>query len=226
MPIWDDAYIIDLANRGEIELTTDVPCIFDRFSLDIVSGTSTYSLPEGLLSISRITWKGNKVWPFEQRSAIIGNLNIDPLTETITGTPYLYLQHNYGFDKIHFWPVPDESIGLDDSGIWGADISNRVIISCWRIADPTGTEFRLPDFIRRRLIKYYINTKSYGKEGPSQDTDASDYFKQKYQFSIEQLRLVKASLPKSIVNEMQPQVFGGRFIARPRLPINFGKVVE
>jgi len=56
MPIWTEEYLLELQSRGEIDLTTDVRCIFDRFSLEVTSGTSSYDLPGGILSIARITW--------------------------------------------------------------------------------------------------------------------------------------------------------------------------
>ena len=226
MPIWTDEYLLELQSRGEIDLTTDVPCIFDRFSLEVTSGTSSYDLPDGILSIIRITWKGKKVWPYDNRSSLAAGIHLNPLTETTVGTPYLYLQHNYGFDKIYFFPTPDESISADDSGIWGTDIANRVVVSCWKVADPTSNLLRLPDFVRRRLIKYYVNMKAYAKEGPSQDTEAASYFQQKYELSKAHLRSVVNRIPRSVVQQFQPQNFNRPTIGRPRLPSNFGRIVE
>ena len=153
MSAWADDYLLDLQRRGEIELSTDIPLIFHRFSLAVEDGVAAYTLPSGIVSISRITWKGKKVYPYDERTAVSQGIFKDPFTETSTGTPIFYLQHNQGFDQLSFWPTPDETITADDSGIWGADIENRIIISCYKVADPTGTTYRIPEFLRRRILK-------------------------------------------------------------------------
>lgn len=226
MPIWNDDYLLDLQRRGEIDLSTDVPCIFNRFSLTIANGVATYSLPAGILSIIRITWKGRKIWPYDQRNAISAGIHIDPLTETSAGTPIIYVQHHYGFDKINFWPVPDETIGADDSKVWGASIDDVVVVSCWQVADPTGSTYRIPEFLRRRLIKNYVNMKAYGKEGPSQDTQAVEYFKQKYNFCKDHFRRSVEQVPKAVQLQMQSSMSSTVRLPRPRLPIEFGEIVE
>ena len=226
MPTWSDDYLQTLQRRAEVELTTDIKCLFHRFSLEIVSGIATYTLPPGIKSIVRVTWKGRKIYPYDQVSAQSHKLYIDPLTETTTGTPYLYLQHQYGWDKLHFWPVPNESVAANDSGIWGSDIENRVIVSCWRVADPLGNTHRLPEFIRRRLTKTYVNWKAYMKEGASQDTEAAGYFREKYLAAKSHLKETMGKIPRAIVDEMQPIRGGYPKVARPRLPVQFGRIVE
>lgn len=226
MPIWTDEYLQLLQQRAEIELTTDVKCIFHRFSLAVTSGVSTYDLPEGIVSVQRVTWNGTRVNPYDQITAQRFDLHIDPLTETTSGKPYLYLQHNYGWDKIHFWPVPDENITADDSGIWGADIENRVVISCWIVADPTGFTQRLPEVVRRRVVKQYVNWKAYMKEGASQDIDAAGYFRSKYEAGKLHIQEVMGNIPRAIMTQMQPTLQGNPQVARPKLPSNFGRIVE
>lgn len=225
MPAWTDEYLLELQKRGEIELSTDIPVIFDRFSLSIVSGQSNYTLPEGIVSISRITYLGHKVYPYDERTSIAQGLHQEPFTTSTLGRPICYIQHNQGFTQIAFWPTPDSTIGADDTGIWSTDIPNRVIISCWRVATPDGN-FRVPEFLRRRLLKYYVNMRAYAKEGPSQNIQAAVYFRERWLSAKNHLRTVMNNVPKAIVKQMEPISFQQPIVPRPTLPIQFGRIVE
>lgn len=226
MSAWTDDYLAELRKRGEIELSTDVPLIFHRFSISTIAGVPTYTLPDGILSISRITYEGHRVWPYDERTLQMQGIFKDPFTEERTGRPYVYMQHNYGFTQITFWPTPDVGINADDNGIWGGDIANRVIISCWMVADPTGETFRVPEFLRRRFNKYYVNMRAYTKEGPTQNIQAAMYFRDRYVTSKNQLREAVNSIPKAIVKYHVPMHYAQHKIARPVLPPQFGRIVE
>lgn len=226
MSAWTDDYLAELQDRGEIELSTDVPHIFHRFSLAVTDGDPDYTLPEGIVSISRLTWKGKRVWPYDERTARVQGIYKDPFTETVSGTPQFYLQHNQGMDQITFWPTPNESIGADDSGIWTNDIANRVIISCWKVAVPSGSDFRVPEFLRRRILKYYVNMRAYAKEGPSQNIEAAMYFRDRYVAAKQHLQEVMDKVPRAIYKQFEPLAPVSYKPPRPVLPSNFGRIVE
>jgi hypothetical protein len=221
MSNFSDEYLLDLRSRAATELTTDVLCLFDRFSIPVYSGTAKYTLPDGILSIIQITYKGFKVDPTDYRTADEQGMPLDPLFADRTGRPLMYLQHNLGFNQLAFWPVPNEDIAADDTGIWDDidEINARVIISCWRVADAT---HQLPDPLDRRLVKDYIGMKAYAKEGPTQQIDVANFYRQRYNRSKAHLDKVIRYVPKSITPLFQPNFPGQKLVARPVLPSNFG----
>lgn len=226
MPEISDAYLIELTNAGEIELSTDVPCIWNRFSLSVTKDDPTYSLPTGILTIKDVRWKGEKVWPWSQKMAYELGYNIDPFNPT-TGKPFFYITGDYGYGKITFYPAPNETLTANDSQIYQREgIESQLIITCYRVADPSGDTYRLPTYLRRRINKYYVNYRKYMKEGQGQDTDVSDYFKQRFDAAKTHLHSVVNSVPKCITPMMVPQT--PIFAEPPRavLPSNFGIVVE
>src|SRR4051812_33857872 len=90
-----------LSNEGENDFAVTSPCIVKRISLTITAGTSTYTLPDDVKSIRRITWKGIKLDPLTQR-----NFRELFQSATQTGKPFWYVFNNVGLNQIQFFPNP------------------------------------------------------------------------------------------------------------------------
>jgi hypothetical protein len=220
MPIWSDDYLNYLLTRGEIEFSQKVPSILTRFSLSVTAGTSVYDISANqLTNMLRVTWKGEKLDSFEHASDTLRNNWIRPQDQSNQGKPQCYLSYEYGYGKIKFHPVPNETIAADDTNIYGSDIENRVIITGYRLADPTADTYRIPEYVRRRFTKYYAMEKAYLREGPGQDLDASRYFGSKYQLALVYFKKIIHSIPKAVRIEMGPRSMrDARKVPRPQMP--------
>jgi len=197
--IWTDSYLDSQFTAAEQSVSTDITCIFNRFSLDIILGTSVYTLPSGILGILAVSWKGEPIYPLEHTTLRDSAPYYLPLNAGSQSKPYHYLRVGYGYSKIEFRPVPSESIAADDTNIYGSDIANRVIISCWKVADSSN---QLPEFARRRLLKYYVLWKAFAKEGKGQNLKASDYFKLKFDYEKTMFKLAVDNVSKCIVRKL------------------------
>ena len=228
MPIFSDEYLQLLIDEAEVEMSTDVKCIFNRFSIAITSGQSLYTLDETVGEIIAVTYKGYPLTPMSPQEGFETNALYDMTSSSPLGRPTHYIRHriNEGYYGIRFWPVPNESITADDTNIDGTDIENRCIISCYRIADPTGSTYRLPNNLMRRLAKYYVNYTAFLKEGKGQALRSSQHYKQRYDMAKRHLHEVYQTIPKAIVKAYNPNYPHVQRYPRPVLPNNFGDIVE
>lgn len=223
MPIWSDSFLQDLRDRAEIELSTEVPCIFKRFSLTVTQGVAQYELPEEVITIRRITWKGKKVFPttHQEQDASFNQLEYN---SSRTGTPDLYIQLKYGRNQLVFYPTPSESITADDTDLDTIEgIQRRVVISAYVPSDLNS--YRIPEYMRRRLVKQYVNYKAYLKEDQGMRVSAAEYFRQKWERAKEQLRTAKGGLYRGTIHQMGSIALTRKVPARPSLPSNFGRKV-
>src|SRR4051812_40293716 len=84
-----EASIDRLANEGEQDFVTEFPCILKRIALATTSGTASYSLPDDVLSIRRVSWKGFKCDPLPHRNAREVFQNMGQI-----GKPFWYIFNN------------------------------------------------------------------------------------------------------------------------------------
>jgi len=221
--IWQSSYLQNLLEEAEREFSQLIHCIFFRFTLDITAGTSQYTLPEGLISIIRVTWLGDKVESTEH----IDDLNnwIKPQNLANQGKPKFYLSHVYGYQQIKFHPVPNQTIGAltpidhDDINLTTA-IQNRVIVTGYRISQATqGAQYRIPDYWRRRYTKYRAMQRAYMQEGPGQNINAADFFGKKANLVLEKAQEINNKLYKPIQFKFGDGIYRkGMRPARPSLP--------
>lgn len=250
MSIWSNNTINRFAQEAENEIAVETKCIIDRMSLSIIAFTSTYSVPSYVISIKRVTWLGKKLEPLSRLSYLnypivnpagtlsggafdrlsFNNLafNTGSFVDTIptNSSPYAYFYSGFGENVIKIFPTPSISLAAV-TNVWGSDIPNGVVLEFNRYPDVTGTTFRIPPFIRRRSIKAYVLYKCFSQEGPGQDLKAAAYWKAKYDF---QVVILKNILQNGFVARMRSKTpDANRFatkISRPRLPSNFGTIVD
>ncbi len=231
-PLWTAQYLSDLATEAEIQISTEVPCIYVRFPLNVLVNQSVYNFQtdtvpaQRLTGIIRVTYQGWTVHPVAQ---IHLRNNVIPLApwngDIISSRPFLYMRTGYGIDGIKLFPAPNLSIPYDSTDITTiTGITNNVIVSGWRIADPTGTTYRIPDYIRETLVRYYVMARAFKKEGKGQNLEASKYFEGKYQKLMARFKTIVSQLFTSRthgVHDPFANTYGHR-PPRPSLPVNFG----
>jgi hypothetical protein len=213
--IWSDAYVQQLINDGETDIVTELTPIFQRKSLAIVSGTGTYTLPAYTIGLIAVTWKGKYLTPVRR----IDHEYEDAKFRDTSGEPTCYSRYADGEDVIRFYPVPDETIGADDTNIYGTDIENRVIVSLFRSPDTSLSNFHIPAYIGRRVIKAYVLSRAFKIEGNGQNLRAAEYWRKKYRDLLEEYKSIKARYyGNKIPFQNRNMIRGPR---RPYLPRDF-----
>jgi hypothetical protein len=187
MPIWSDSYLQQLVNDGETDIVNKVTPIFERVSLSVTSGTATYTLPDYIIKIVQVTWKGTVL----DNLVLDDLLMLDPKYRTNKGKPIGWTWSQDGLKIIRFFPVVNETIAADNTNIYGSDIANRVILSYFRSPDTTQSNLQIPAYMGRRAIKPYVLWKAFMADGLGQNIKASDYFKAKYRKMIRLYALIK-----------------------------------
>ena len=187
MPIWSDSYIQQLINDAETDIVNKITPIYERVSLAVTSGTATYVIPAYVIKIVQVTWKGDVLENITRDDL----LNLDPQYRVNTGKPVGYSWSQDGYKTIRFFPVCNETIGANDTNIYGSDIANRVILSYFRSPDTSQSNFQIPSYMGRRAVKPYVLWKAFKAEGQGQNLTASKYHEQRYQQMINMYRNIK-----------------------------------
>jgi len=181
MPLFADTTLTHLENIGENAFASERPCIVDRTSLAIVSGTDVYTLPSYVINIRRITYKGWKVFPITHR-----DLRQSYQSGNQAGRPYWYIFNNVGQSQIKLMPVPTENISAEATytNLWGPTINTKFIIEFYRLPDVSDLQnkYLIPNFIRRRLLKTFVLSRAFQMEGRGVNIKASKYWRARYDF--------------------------------------------
>lgn len=197
MALFSSADIVRFLNDGEDNFVQDYPCIIDRLSLSIVAGTASYTLPDYVQSIHKVTWLGNKIDPVSQRS-----LRESQLSGIQQGVPDSYIFNNITALTIQFFPTPSATIASISSNLYSSEIPNRVIVQFYRM--PDHATFQLPSYFRRRLLKNYINKMCFLMEGKGQSLKAAKYYSQKW----ENLKIFYGSMLEEFINQPRHLIIG------------------
>lgn len=221
MPIWSDAYLAQLIDDAEVEIVNnELVSLFHRFSLQVTKSIATYTLPKYVKRIVRITWKGKKLEPLSQEELS----RLDYQYRTTEGEPFWYSRIADGLYVIRFYPIINETVTSDDSGISGSDIENRVIVSCYRKPDTSSSVFQIPDYYARYLTKEYSLSRAFAVEGLGQNLKAALYYKNKYEGLSGLINEIKSSYQRAKSPNLREQV--NTRPARPILSSDFGRVVD
>lgn len=225
--IWTDTYLASLLSDAEQDISHDLRCIAQRFSLEIHAGQDIYDIPDNVTGIIRVTWQGHTVWPLVP-DEVRNSIRFTPLTSSVgSNRPLHYLRQDYGVNKVQFFPAPTVNIVSDDSTInTQAGIRSQVIFMVWRESSPCDEIYQIPVWYRRQLLRYYAMHKAYLKEGVGQNVKASDYFKKKFDFAFNNFKQSLISIHKARQTVLSPNVGTVPIIARPVLPVNFGTVMD
>ncbi len=211
--IWTAATINRFTAEGEQEIASTVKCVKERVALDVVAGTATYVLPDDCLDITRLTWKGFKIDPFSARD--YHDLND---TSRSASRPEGYIFNQQGRNTIRFHPIPDIDVDTISSDLWGSEIANRVIVEY----NQMGT---LPDYIRRRMIKYFVLERCFRIEGDGQNLKCATKMLARYNGYIDVFKKAYHETFIAKLPQLSPSS-GRRILAGPVLPSTFGESGE
>lgn len=236
--LWTDSYLSDLSTEAEIQISSQVPCIYTRFPLSVTLGTSVYDfqdtnvtpVAQRLTGIIRVTWQGFTVHPMFQKTLRDLVTTLKPGNGDVqTSRPYIYMRQGFGMDRIKFFPAPNLSIAYNNSDIdTQTGIASNVIVSGWRIADPTGDTYRIPDYVLATIVRYYVLARAYKKEGKGQNLDAAKYYDNMYQWGMGRFKQIVEQLFTSRTKSVSAPItdMWGTKPPHPVLPPNFGPIVE
>lgn len=183
-PLFTDEYIDKLKDAAERYFTSRVKILFRRKAIDIQQGQSTYKLPDNIVDLITVTYKGVKLDcgnVLSQRD----KSTLAFINKNLVGVPTHFFIKESNYDTIRLWPVPSESLVANQNTIdYDYGISQQCIISYYQLATE---DFHLPEFLNRRLSKYYVMKFAYQKEGESQNLKAAMYFDSKLEWAMTEL---------------------------------------
>jgi hypothetical protein len=200
--IWSDQFLQQLEQDAGDYILNEIACLFQKFYLPVVSGTSVYTLPPQVKSILRVTWLGRQLEPLSWDELTIitpATVVVNSLTriETSVGRPQWYALHPTNIHDIRLYPTPDmtfdQTTSSDDP--YSPYVNEpHCNISCWRYIDSSGVDptAQLPSYIFRRTMKAYVLWKAFKQEGKGQNLTASKFYKGKLDYLIAKFRSINA----------------------------------
>lgn len=200
MSIWDAGTISRFSEQGEDAFASAHKCLISRVALNVVAATADYALPELLLDIRRVTWKGKKLWPLPKRYM---NEFFQGSQFTSNGEPTYYLYNGITLNTIRLFPTPIENLASVTTGLFGTEIPNRCIIEYFQLPDHSVKV--IPEFFRRRLLKSYTLAKCFQIEGRGQNLKNAKYHAAKY----EELQQIYGNLLSELYNRARRLIMTG-----------------
>lgn len=162
--------------KAEQSFANEFNCLIDRRALDITEDVSLYILADDVINIRRITYRGKKLDPISHR-----DLREAFVSSFSSGTPTHYIYNNVGQNTIKLFPTPTETLTNVQ-----ADLLNPEVIRLQCIAEfyatADGIYYKLPDYIRRRLLKASVLKQAFLAEGKGQNLKAAKYWDQKWKY--------------------------------------------
>ena len=135
---------------------------------------------------------------------------LKPQNLGVRSKPQYYMRVGNGYNRVMFYPIPDENIVADDTNVNNdVGIESQVILSVWRSADIFSDDLRLPEYLFRNLMKYYAMSRAYASEGKGQNLIASEYFHKKYAFYLKFYKETMEKVPQAVQVRFGADVRGG-----------------
>lgn len=212
MSLFDAATIARFAQRAEDEISAELRPFISRYAIPIISGTAEYVISDTILDVRRVTYKGVKLYPINHRTYR------DYGIPTSSGKPTNYIYNNIGQNTIKLYPIPNETLNVTQSNLFGLEIANQCIVEYY--SAPNYVDVTIPVFFRRRIIKAYTLKMCFALEGKGQNLKASKYWDDKYTA----LKEIYGNLLFDLINKPRRLIASGdivyRQIGRPMLPIS------
>lgn len=201
MPIHSNAYLSGLISEQEQVLSRSLRAIFNRFEIPITANQAKYELPDNVFDILEVSWLGDQLTTMSiedyQQSVWLKPNNLSAKVVR----PLHYMLTNYGRKAIQFHPVPSLSIPATNGNLYTkTGYENAIVVTCYRVADPSGDQFRLRERLLRNTIKYRAMQRAYLKEGPGMELNAAAYFAKKAEWVEQQFEQVYQKIPKVVLS--------------------------
>lgn len=223
MALPTDAQISKWAQDFEREISGSFDFICDRLSLEIISGTGTYELPNYVTNIRSILYLGKELHAKGGRTSIITG---DTPFGSTTTAPYEYQISGLGQRVIRLLPTPGDNIPVYVGDLFTPDADRLgCIVEFYRTAhyDTYDHDLMLPDWFRRFILKDHVCWKAFSAEGPGLDLRAATYFDQKRLMNQQYLAKINSNLRNCYQMVLSDnKMIGRRKPGRPVLPPNFG----
>jgi hypothetical protein len=174
MPVFSAEQLNRWSLQAEQKFIEEFQILIDRTSLPVVSGTNLYLLDDNIINIRRITYRGTKLEPITHRDV---REYLDGPDSS--GKPYAYVFNNIGQLTIKLIPTPTETLANSQIDLFNPDVIREQCIVEFYTA-PNGVEYKIPDYIRRRLLKAYVLKMAFLSEGKGQNLKASKYWDAKW----------------------------------------------
>lgn len=209
-----DAQISKWASDYEQEITAKHNLVAARISLNVISGSSEYNLPDNLTNIRSVLFQGKELHPKGFRASVITG---DTPFQTAGSVPFEYVFSGHGLRVIKFYPTPNIDIPIYTGDLWTADADQAAVIVEYF---QTGT---LPEWLRRYILKDYVCWKAFVSEGPQQDLRAANYYQMRMGEQEGYIGQIKDNMTKVYHRILlETKMAGRRKPGRPVLPPTFG----
>lgn len=228
--IWTDDVLNSLAQRAGVDIAMSTNCVYQRFYQEITEGEPLIMLPEYVLGVMRVSWRGVKLDPISWddmqvlglTEALISNAD---QVEATTGRPLWYSLHPTNVRQIRIYPSPQESFIATGDPYSPTPNEARCSIACYRTPDDLTPVLTIPSYIDRRTRKAFVLWKCFEMEGKGQSALAAAFYKKKYDFLISQFKRITSGTFVSMrygLTERLPM--NKRKWPKPVLPSNFERV--
>lgn len=215
MPVIDSTTINRFFNEGEVECSVEKPFLVDRLSLALTGGLNTYTLPDYVTSIRRMTYLGIGLDPLPRRNQREVFQN-----STQQGTPFWYIYNNVGQNTVQLFPTPEANYAAVTGDLYlQANIVQGFVVEFSRVSD--NQNFIIPPTLRRQLLKKYVAANAFLIDNRNVNLRVSQYFLQRWSTSKEELFELLDDLynqpRRLVINDFNTFNF---FPGSPVLPIN------
>lgn len=225
--LWSDSVIERFINEAEVDATDNINTIWQRFSLNIIANQNTYSLPDNLKSITRMTWMSYAVNMLSQQE--ISLLSPTYMTQQSSQPRWATMQFE-GYHTLRLYPGPSTSLPIlsDQNTIYtDANLLNEFVVSAYMYSEEYVPFIEIPDYFARKTVRFYVMWKAYAQEGIGQNLKLSDYYGAKYvrqiQLDQEAIGMLNAGKKRQLTDIAIQRPWKR---ARPILPPTFGTYVD
>jgi hypothetical protein len=147
-----------------------------------------------------------------------------PNTNISYSRPLYYVYNGFGRRTIKILPATSETLAAPLGDLFNAtQISAGLIVEFYRTPDFTTELNRIPQPMRRILVKNYLLFRALQQDGSGLDLKSAQFFEQSYEDLLGELKLINSATFLSRTNVMNEE---GQFLyrgwkARPILPPNY-----
>ena len=231
--LWTDTYLDQVLLDAAQDVNDNVNCLYHKIYVTITANVPIVTLDPIVKKVLRVTWRGRKIEPISWDDLLAlapATAIVDPSHQVNTqiGRPQWYAMHPTNLYDIRLFPSPSESFTNTGDPFSPTVNEDKCCVSFWRNIDLTDAKASLPTYIDRRTRKAYAAWRAFEKEGRGQSSNAAMYYKKKYDWLVEQFRMINSGCFVSRKFQMgndDVQIAEQMRYPRPMLGANFERVI-